>query len=741
MRKKSIVLSLLAGLLAVTLFYSVSPAPAYAASLLQDDFQDGNYTSPAWTPNGGTWAVITDPQNSSNKVLRQSNTTQEAFITAGSSSWKNYSYSANIRNENAYPGILARYADNNNYYMFRLLPVSSNTVELSKVVGGTSTILATKTDFTMDSNTWYTLRIVVSGSSIKCYIGTALIFDITDASLTSGKVGIRSKWGIVDVDDAAVSEIEMGAAATPFVLKNGSSVNNVKLQWSSVGGAAQYTVSRSVNGGSYTALQSLTGLSIDDYGLAAGSTYTYRVQAYSGSTLLASAVSNAVSPYALPAGLNTFDNTVPSSLVQPNPLKIGNTYYKFANVSFEGTRRFKETIMTTSTDDITYGNPQVVMSYTDHPDLNDCKFESSAFVYNPATNKIVYWAHYENSADYTLARLSVASATPGQAFTFHKSFQPMQNRSLDMSLYTADDGSAYIISSAGTDTILYKLSANWLDVANQEKMIYDGLTREAPSMIKKDGIFYLFTSQQAGWYPTIPMYSSAPLSTGPWTELRRLGNTSTFSAQSGGVTRLKKDTGTNYAMLANRWMAGWKGAADPNHRQRMLPLSFSNGYAFFDFYEQVKYSAANDIMIPVQNGKLLSQGKPATASTNSSTANLVNDGDYDTRWLASSNTAWPSYWTVDLGAPCNLSNIQISWYLARGSEAYYRYKIEGSNNGSTFTTVLDKTSGYTDYGFTNDVISGSYRYVRVTLANAVLQNNPSNWYTPQLYEVKVFGTN
>jgi hypothetical protein len=552
---------------------------------------------------------------------------------------------------------------------------------------------------------------------------------------------------LASVDNAIVSGIAIypdnsvfGVAATPFLLKGQSNVSNVKLQWSEVPGATRYDVSRSVNGGSYSLLNSVNGVSIDDYDLNVGTTYKYEVKAYCGSSFLTTAYSSDFKPYVLPSGLNTYDNTIDDTLVKPNELKIGNTYYRFNLVNKTSPEKgFKEFIMQTSTDDINYGNDTVALSYTDAPDLNNCKLECITFVYNPTINKIILWAHYENNADYTLARLAVASATPGQKFVYGKSFRPFNNQSRDMSVFEDDDGSAYITSTANNnaDMILYKLTSNWQDVESQVSTIYVGMHREAPSMIKKDGLYYLFTSQPAGWYPSKSMYSSAASISGKWSEMREIGNTSTFSSQSGQVARLKEGTGNNYAMMANRWMFGWKDAVDPTHHQRMLPISFSNGYAFYDFYENIKYSAVNDIMIPVQDGKLISQGKNSTSSSNSSTANKVNDGNYYSEWVGS-NT-WPSTWTVDLSKSYSLSDIQISWWMTKGSEAYYQYKVEGSTDGTNYTLLLDKSTGYNDYGFTINSLSGTARYVRVTLVNAKLMNNTNNWYTPQLYEVKVFG--
>jgi len=81
--------------------------------------------------------------------------------------------------------------------------------------------------------------------------------------------------------------------------------------------------------------------------------------------------------------------------------------------------------------------------------------------------------------------------------------------------------------------------------------------------------------------------------------------------------------------------------------------------------------------------------------------------------------------------------VDISWYMVKGSEGYYKYKIHYSLDGDSWRTI-DRTDN-TDYGFTADRTSFSARYVRVELVTAVLHNNPYNWYTPSLYEVKLWG--
>lgn len=621
--------------------------------------------------------------------------------------------------------------------VFAGLKISSGaTVSWNKVIGASSYTLYRSE--TLDG----TYKAVYTGGDAS----------YTDKDLASGKKYYYKVSSTINSVESALSNAygatkladaeTFGMSATPFLLTGEDIVSSVKLQWSAVTAATKYVVSRSKDNGNYSVLQTLNGTSMEDYDLLEGSTYSYKVEAYKGDILLDTADSSGCQAFTVPQNLKTYDNTTGSTLEVLSKLKIGDTYYKFNYVTKDSGSGFKELVQQTSTDGINYGNDKVVLNYTDHTDLNDCKFESTNIVYNNESNKFIIWTHYENSTDYTLGRVAVAAATPGENFTFIKSFQPLDNDSRDLNFFEDEDGTAYLISAAhtNTDTILYRLTSDWLDVKEQVATIYDDQSREAPSMIKKDGIYYLFTSQAAGWYPSTSMYSSAPSLQGPWSELRTIGNTSTFSAQSGGIIHLEGAEGDNYAMMANRWMFGWKDATNTVSEQRMLPISFANGFVFLDFYENVLYDGDSGAMLPVQNGKLLSQGKAATASTSAGTAAYANDGVYQTEWVASAAT-WPSTWTVDLGTSSDLSNIQISWYMVKGSEAYYQYKVEGSIDGETYTTLLDKSTGYNDYGFTSDDLTGIARYIRVTLVNAKIQNNTSNWYTPQLYEVKVFGEN
>ncbi|GAA1034909.1 discoidin domain-containing protein [Virgisporangium ochraceum] len=126
---------------------------------------------------------------------------------------------------------------------------------------------------------------------------------------------------------------------------------------------------------------------------------------------------------------------------------------------------------------------------------------------------------------------------------------------------------------------------------------------------------------------------------------------------------------------------------------------------------------------------LISQGRPATASSAESTAmgaGAAVDGNAATRW--SSAFSDPQWIQVDLGATATVTQVVLQW-----EAAYARsFQVQTSPNGSTWTTVHSTTTG--TGGTQTLAVTGSGRYVRVNgTARATA-------YGYSLWEFQVFGT-
>ncbi|MES2921560.1 MAG: LamG-like jellyroll fold domain-containing protein, partial [Verrucomicrobiota bacterium] len=127
----------------------------------------------------------------------------------------------------------------------------------------------------------------------------------------------------------------------------------------------------------------------------------------------------------------------------------------------------------------------------------------------------------------------------------------------------------------------------------------------------------------------------------------------------------------------------------------------------------------------------LSQFRPVTASSEQPGNLAVNATDVDpifTRWCSASS-GYPAWWQVDLGTSQQVNKAVIQWFDDDGRS--YQYRVEGSNDGTNFTTLIDRT-GNTTPSVTTDSFSGVARWVRVTVTGG------SSTY-PSIYEAQIYG--
>ena len=543
----------------------------------------------------------------------------------------------------------------------------------------------------------------------------------------------------VRADD--IERATLALAGWPFATERSGSVNNVALQWATTTPCDSYELQRAAGmGESFATIYSGRGASFQDENLAPGS-YSYRLLARRGSETLTSKTVR-VSNVKLSRNAREYSNQTGAGRdALDAPLKVGKTFYRFPGTRDGKTVTFR---VQTSADGKTWKGGPVVLDATSHPDLADFKFEAESFFYDKRRNKIVLWCHWERASGYNDGKAFVATATPGERFVVHRIYNPLGVQVRDMSVFRDSDGKGYLIAAsnvagqgANATLTLFSMNDDYTDVTGIVSRAMENGYREAPHIVRHDGYYYLFFSQAAGWYPSRAGYVSSRSLAGPWSAPRTLGNTSTFSAQSGGL----RESGQSPIMMANRWIR-----AESTSPNAAFPLHLSEGFVFGDYAPSLLL--AKDRVVPLQMGQLLSQDRPATASisgTEGHDAGKAFDGDYDTAFQSDDKT-WPFTVATDLGAPCALANIQISWHLHKGSEAFYKYAIEGSLDGKTWRVLLDRTDEKDPhvsrtYGFTSDVLpdAPTARFVRINVIRAVLHNNPNNWYPPTLYEVKVFG--
>lgn len=201
--------------------------------------------------------------------------------------------------------------------------------------------------------------------------------------------------------------------------------------------------------------------------------------------------------------------------------------------------------------------------------LRGANIERPKVLYCENTGKFVMWMHYENGRDYNAAQcaLAVCDTIDGD-YTYLGSFNPVGNMSRDCTLFKDEDGTAYFISSArdNADTVIYRLAEDFLSVDEQVKTLWAGQFREAPVMFRKNGYYFLLSSQCTSWNPNQGGYAYSKSITGKWSMIKPLGNETTFNTQPTAALDINGDI----LYIGDRW--------DPvdymNSKIIYLPLSF-----------------------------------------------------------------------------------------------------------------------------------------------------------------------
>jgi len=128
----------------------------------------------------------------------------------------------------------------------------------------------------------------------------------------------------------------------------------------------------------------------------------------------------------------------------------------------------------------------------------------------------------------------------------------------------------------------------------------------------------------------------------------------------------------------------------------------------------------------------IARGCPTTAdSVETAHGNLASnatDGDTSTRWCAADGNT--GHWLqVDLGSVRSVTGARIAWE-APGKA--YRFRIDGSTDGSTWSTLADQTGNTTAAQVQVATFTGQTRYVRVTVTGGV---DSSTWASIRTLEV------
>src|SRR5262245_1402042 len=174
---------------------------AAQTTLFSDGFEDG--VADGWTTFQGSWSVATD----GSRVYRQSGLSSKYRSAAGSLSWTDYSVQARVKptqwnGSDRFAALAARFRDGRNAYLLALR--SSNRVELIRMLNGSYASLGSSS-FTVSLNTFYTLRLEVTGSTLRGFVNGSLQVSATDGTFPTGRIGGATDYASANFDDFLVT--------------------------------------------------------------------------------------------------------------------------------------------------------------------------------------------------------------------------------------------------------------------------------------------------------------------------------------------------------------------------------------------------------------------------------------------------------------------------------------------------------------------------------------------------------
>jgi beta-xylosidase len=246
-------------------------------------------------------------------------------------------------------------------------------------------------------------------------------------------------------------------------------------------------------------------------------------------------------------------------------IKVGSTYYWFGEDKTgesQANAYFRNVPCYSSTDLAHWTFVANVLTRQASGDLGPKRIiERPKVIYNQSTRQYVMYMHVDTPG-HTATRVGVAtSSTVCGSYSYRGSFQPTGKKSLDITLFRDDDGTAYLLSESRTDGLrVYRLSADYLRVTGLVTVLADF---EAPALFKLNGRYYLLGSRKSGWRTNDNAYTTSTSLSGGWATWKGFApaGTHTFNSQTTFVLPVAGSQDTTFMFMGDRWQPASLGTS------------------------------------------------------------------------------------------------------------------------------------------------------------------------------------
>ncbi|WP_129311542.1 family 43 glycosylhydrolase [Streptomyces sp. L2] len=256
-------------------------------------------------------------------------------------------------------------------------------------------------------------------------------------------------------------------------------------------------------------------------------------------------------------------------------IKVDGYYYWFGENTFPN-GPFASVPIYRSSDLRTWEFRNSALVQSSAPELQRAGVYRPRVIYNASTHQYVLFVRKENyPSPMTENKVAVAtSPTVDGTYTYRGSFRPMGYKSFDMTVFRDTDGRAYLISTTNgqKDQTIFRLAPDYLSVAARVTTLH-GVAREAQSVFKRNGVYFMVSSGTTGWNPNQQKYTTATSMAGPWSGQTNLGDSIGYGSQVTSIVPVQGSRTTSYLYMGDRWAQPWHGVHNDSEYV-WLPLRF-----------------------------------------------------------------------------------------------------------------------------------------------------------------------
>ena len=341
----------------------------------------------------------------------------------------------------------------------------------------------------------------------------------------------------------------------------------------------------------------------------------------------------------------------------------------------------------------------------------NCVGERPKVMKCPTTGEYIMYMHADTLGyvDQFVGHATSKTITGPYTFKGPLLFNGKPIRKWDMGTFRDKDGTGYVLTHGGE---IYKLSDDYKRVTEQvNKNMTSGF--EAPTMFRKDSLYYFLGSDLTSWERNDNYYFTATSLKGPWTrrDFFAPAGTLTWNSQTTFVLPIEGSKETAYIFMGDRWSFPKQASAATYVWQPLTVSGFS--LSIPNYLEAWRINTSTGIASPVEiHGKRIE-------NTDKKIITYAGKWDHASDLSESMSDEKGASFSVKVNAT------RIGWYgVAKPNGGYARVILRNGKGKIILYSVVDMYSKYPNPGLR--FLSPTLLKDRYTLTVAVMGER-GNW--------------